>query len=229
MRGLGVILTGAFCVSGPALAGPWAQGQGDWYAQAVITDEQLDGVDGNRVELYGEYGFAPSWMVTAKSEAVAYDLGSQFGKESWRLTVRRQLLSVKGWAVGVEAGAVYGNSVAGVFGCDKWGGEVRLSGGLSGVRGGRDFYVFADAATIRHEDGCTRHRAEFGYGVDLWREVFIGQQLWIERGNHTADSNKYETQLGYHFPWADMALGYREEFAGDFDERAVLLALTLRR
>ena len=82
---------------------------------------------------------------------------------------------------------------------------------------------------IRHEDGCVRQRAEFGYGVDIWQNFFISQQLWIERGNETADSNKYETKLGYHFDWADLAVGYREEFAGEFDEHAVLLALILRR
>ena len=100
--------------------------------------------------------------------------------------------------------------------------------GLSGLRGGRNFYVFADAAVIRHEDGCVRQRAEFGYGVDIWQDFFISQQLWVERGNETADSNKYETKLGYHFGWADVAIGYREEFAGEFDEHAVLLALILR-
>ena len=44
----------------------------------------------------------------------------------------------------------------------------------------------------------------------------------------TADSNQYETKLGYHFGWAAGAIGYREEFAGEFDEHAVLLALILR-
>jgi hypothetical protein len=228
MKGLGIFAFG-LAVASPASAGPWAQGPGDWYAEATVTEEELEGLRGNRVALYGEYGFAPQWTVSAKSEAVAYEIGSQFNKEFWRATLRRQLVSHKGWAVGVEGGLVHGSSLAGVFGCDQWGAEVRLSGGLSGLRGGRNFYVFADAAVIRHEDGCTRQRAEFGYGVDIWQDFFISQQLWIERGNQTADSNKYETKLGYHFGWADLAIGYREEFAGEFDEHAVLLAVILRR
>jgi len=228
MRGLGIFALG-LAVAGPASAGPWAQAPGGWYAEAKITEEELEDVRGNRVELYGEYGLAPDWTVTFKSEAVAYEVGSQFDKEFWRATLRRQLLSHKGWAVGVEGGLVHGSSLAGVFGCDGWGAEARLSGGLSGLRGGRNFYVFADAVAIRHEDGCIRQRAEFGYGVDIWQDFFISQQLWIERGNETADSNKYETKLGYHFDWADLAVGYREEFAGEFDEHAVLLALILRR
>lgn len=70
---------------------------------------------------------------------------------------------------------------------------------MSGLQGGRNFYVFADAAVIPHEDGCVRQRAEFGYGVDIWQDFFISQQLWVERGNETADSNTYENKLGYHF------------------------------
>ena len=228
MRGLGIVAFGAFAFVGHAAAGPWAQGQGNWYARALITDQQLDGVAGNRLELYGEYGFAEKWTVTAKSEAVQYELGSQFDREANRLTIRRELVSSRGWTVGVEAGAVYGSAVAGVFGCEGIGGEVQLSGGLSGTRGGRNFYAFADVAAIRHEDGCQRQKLDIGYGVDLWKEIYLSQQLWIERGNVTAKSDKYETQLGYHFPWADVAVGYRDEFGGAFDEQAVLIAVTLR-
>ena len=228
MRGIAIILCGLMA-AGPASAGPWAQAPGGWYAEATVTEEELEGVQGNRVELYGEYGLAPGWSVTAKTEAVSYELNSQYDREFWRATLRRQLLSHKGWAVGVEAGLVHGNSLAGVFGCDEWGAEARLSGGLSGLRGGRDFHVFADAVVIQHEDGCVRQRAEFGYGVDIWKDFFISQQLWIEQGNRTADSSKYETRLGRHFKWADLAIGYREEFAGEFDEHALLLAVILRR
>lgn len=228
MRGSGCFLL-AMAVTGPAWAGPWAQPEGGWYAQAVITAEELEGIRGNRVELYGEYGLAPGWSVTAKSEAVAYETaGSQFDRTAWRATLRRQLVDHKGWAIGVEAGLLEGNSVGGVFGCDSWGGEIRVSGGLSGLRGGRNFHAFADAVSVRYEDGCVRHRAEIGYGVDLWQNLFLGQQLWIERGSDTADSSKYETRLGYHFDWADLAVGYRQEFAGDFDEQAVLLAVSFR-
>ncbi|MCA8891077.1 MAG: hypothetical protein KDA56_04510 [Hyphomonas sp.] len=38
-----------------------------------------------------------------------------------------------------------------------------------------------------------------------------------------------ETQLGYHFPLADVSIGYREELGGEFDEQAILLAVTVRR
>lgn len=228
MRGFWGIACGGLCLAAPAWAGPWAQEQGNWYLQAAVTQEELEDMDGNRVELYGEYGVADGWLVTAKSEAVTYDSDYDLDKEAARLSVRRQLLSHKGWAVGAEGGLVYGSSVAGVFGCDAWGAEARLSGGLSGVRGARSFYTFADAAVIRHEDGCTRYRAEIGYGVDVWKNVFLSQQLWIERGNDTADSNKYETKLGYHFPWVDLALGYRQEFAGEYDEQAILLAMTVK-
>ena len=86
--------------AGPATAGPWARSEHDWYADAKLSEEEIEGIRGNRVELYGEYGFAPDWTVTAKSEAVAYEIGSQFNREFWRATLRHQLVSSKGWAVG---------------------------------------------------------------------------------------------------------------------------------
>ena len=229
MRGIVVLALGALMAAGMADAGPWVQAPGHWYAQGIITQEDLNGADGNRMELYGEYGFARNWHVTVKSEAVSYKSGSAFDRESLRLTMRRQLVSSKGWTAGVEAGAVYGSAVANIFSCEGFGAEGRLSGGYSGLKHGRNFYAFADAAYISHEDGCERQRAELGYGVDLTEKIFLSQEVWIERGNRTADSDKYQTQLGYHFPWADLALGYREEFSGSFEEESVLVAITVRR
>lgn len=211
------------------MAAPWAQEEGDWYARALITQEELNGADANRVELYGEYGLAGRWTVTAKSEAVAYRDAPEFDRETWRVTMRHEFVSSGRWAMAVEAGAVHGSVVAGVFDCRDWGFEARLSGGYSGQRKGRPYYLFADLATIQHEDGCRRDKAELGYGADIGEGLFVTQQLWIERGNQTADSVKYETQIGYHFPWADVSAGYREELGNEFEEQAFLLALTLRR
>jgi hypothetical protein len=51
----------------------------------------------------------------------------------------------------------------------------------------------------------------------------------LERSNDSADSNKYESQIGYHFSHIDIAVGYRQEFGGAYEEDAYLLALTTRR
>ncbi len=60
-----------------------------------------------------------------------------------------------------------GTTLAGVFGCDGYGGEARASVGRSGVYKARNYYFFADAACIHQEGGCDRLRFEFGYGTDL--------------------------------------------------------------
>jgi len=57
----------------------------------------------------------------------------------------------------------------------------------------------------------------------------VTQQVWLERSNDSADSNKHESQIGYHLGHFDVAVGYREEFGGAYEEGAWLVALTTRR
>lgn len=230
MRGLGEILFGALAVAGSAEAGPWAQAPGGIYSRGVVSSEQLDGEDGWRGDIYGEYGLPGRFTLTGKVESVRYDGGTS-DADAYRVSVRHQLWSgAKGWAFGVEGAAIHGNALAGIYGCQGWGGEVRLSAGRSGTtRKGRNYYLFADAAWIRQEGGCDRQRIELGYGSDLGEHFFTTQQVWLEYGRRSADSIKTETQFGYHFPLADLSLGYREELGGEFDEQAILIAVTVRR
>ena len=231
MRGWGFILVGLICVSGQAGAAPWTQEPGGWYARALVANEKLDDADGFRTDLYGEVGLPGRFSLTAKHEAVTYEgLGTAFDRESYRFSVRREFVKTKtGWALGAETGAIHGNVVAGIFDCRGWGGEGRLSLGKTGERKGRPFYLFSDLVYIQHEDGCIRQRAEFGYGADLGQRVFTVQQAWVEQGNRTADSIKLESRIGYHFPVADLSVGYREEIKGAFQESALLFAVTARR
>lgn len=229
MRGacVGLILWG--CLAGTAHAGPWAQGQGGWYARAVWTSETLEGADGHRGDVYAEYGAFQDWTFTAKAETVSYDGTSAFDRDSYRLSVRHQFWSHEGWAAGLEAGPVYGSTITSLIGCEAFGLEGRASVGYSGYRKELPFYTFLDAAYVQHEDGCHRQRMELGYGADIGSNLFISQQLWVERGNQSAASDKYESQIGYHFPLFDLSVGYREEFGSDFDEEAFLVAITARR
>jgi len=229
MRGLGGILFGALIASGTAEAGPWAQAPGGTYARAMVSAERLDGEDGWRGDVYGEYGLIRNWTLTGKMESVRYD-GGTADTDAYRVSARRQLWSSgNGWAVGAEAAVIHGSTLAGIYGCQGWGGEARASLGRSGVRKGRDYYFFADAAWVNQEGGCNRQRLELGYGSDLGGKFFMTEQVWLENGQQSADSLKTESQIGYHFPLADVSLGYREEFGGAFDEQAVLLAVTVRR
>jgi len=228
MRGLGELLFGALVVSGTAEAGPWAQAPGDIYARGIVSSERLDGEDGWRGDLYGEYGLRGHFTITGKVESVRYDGGTP-GTDAYRVSLRRQLWSnSEGWTAGAEVAAIRGSSLAGVYGCDGMGGEARASIGRSGMRKGRSYYFFADGAWLTQEGGCDRQRYEFGYGSDLSGGFFSSQQLWLEYGEQSADSIKSEIQFGYHFPLADMSLGYRQEYGGEFKEHAVLLAVTVR-
>jgi hypothetical protein len=85
----------------------------------------------------------------------------------------------EGFTLGAEAGAIYGNAIADVRGCDEWGGEARLSSGYSGVRRGYGYYLFSDIAMLSHQDGCVRHRAEFGYGADISEMLPIFQNMFL--------------------------------------------------
>ena len=156
----GVFFFGVALAPFTANAGPWAQPDGGWYGRGVLTLEDLDDETGYRADLYGEYGLTNRLTLTPKSEAVIYPDFTDLNRETWRVTLRRELFRRNGWSIGAEAGPVYGSAVTGVFGCEAWGGEARISGGLSGVRAGRDFYVFSDFAYIAHEDGCQRQRAD---------------------------------------------------------------------
>ena len=229
MRGGYLLCCAVFAGNGAAWAAPWTQSDGGYYARGAYVSETLDGVGANRFDGYGEYGVTRNWTVTGKAEAVAYGgEDAVLDSESYRLTVRRALWRHNGWVAGAELGAIYGATAAGVFGCQAAGGEARLSGGYSGARKGRSFYAFADVAVLAYDDGCQRERVELGYGSQLYGRVHISQQVWLEQGNQSATSYKYETMLSYHFDKFQLSGGYREEFGPAFDENAWVIAVTVR-
>lgn len=230
MWGRKLLCCAAFAGNGAAWAAPWTQSDGGIYLRGAYASETLNGVEADRADAYGEYGVGQDWTVTGKVEAVAYEgPDSILDSESYRLTARRALWRHEGWVAGAEVGALYGATAAGVFGCNAAGGEARLSGGYSGQRKGRSFYAFADVAVLAYEDGCRRDRVELGYGSQLSGRVHLSQQLWLEQGNESATSYKYETMISYHFDKFQLSGGYREEFGSAFDESAWVIAVTVRR
>lgn len=229
MRGLFTQLFTFASLAGAGHAAPWVRDDDGWYARALVAQDELNGAEGWRVDLYGEYGLNDLWTVTAKSEAVTYPGGEEFDREAFRLTLRRQLLKRGNWVVGAEAGPIQGSSTTGLGSCDGFGFEARGGVGYSGAVKGRDFYLFADAVHLELEDGCARDRIEVGYGSDLTERVFLTQQFWLESGDRSARSMKVENQLGVHFGAVDVSLGYRQEIGGEFEESAILVALVARK
>ncbi|MFN7054194.1 hypothetical protein [Hyphomonas sp.] len=231
MRGISTLILAGASLAGPAAAAPWVREEGGWYSRALVAHDRLDGASGWRTDLYGEYGLTPKLTVTAKSERVTFEGAAEFNRDSYRLTLRRELFAHRGWVGGIEAGAVHGSTVTGADrACDGAGFETRLGTGWSGVsKEGRARYAFADIARIEQQGGCTRNRIEFGYGTDLAERIFLTEQLWLEDGTRSARSVKAETQLGVRFSEFDVSLGYRQEYGGLFSERAVLVAVVARR
>jgi hypothetical protein len=214
--------------SGVAGAAPWPQSDDGFYARTLIAAEALNGLEARRGDIYAEYGLPGQWTVTAKAEAVRFASASYLDRDAYRVSVRRGLMNWKGWQLGAEVAAVYGAASAGLRGCEDSGLEARLGGGLSGVQGGKNFHTFIDVAATAYRDGCENLRAEMGYGADFGVNYFYSQQIWIEQNGQGGVSNKYEAHLGYHFSYADIALGMRESFLSDFDERAFLIIFTKR-
>ncbi|MEZ5952732.1 MAG: hypothetical protein R3C13_00370 [Hyphomonas sp.] len=230
MRGIWIFILAGASAAGTAQAGPWAQPPGHIYVRSLVSAERLNQADGWRGDLYAEYGARSRWSLSGKLEAVRYDGESSGDRESYRVGLRRELWSgASGWSIGAELAALNGSALAGLRGCNGWGGEARLSAGRSGLNKGRPYYIFADVAAISHDDGCTRQRLDLGFGTDIGRRFFTMQQLWIENGNYTADSVKIDTQYGYHFRAFDLSIGYRHELGGEFKEHAVLAGITVRK
>lgn len=234
MRGVFSLFLAGASLAGSAEAAPWVREDGGWYARALGAHDSLNGTEGWRLDLYGEYGLTQKVTLTLKNEAVLYPSAPAFDRDVWRLTARRTLGSYKGWTAGAELGAFHGSTLnassrQGLVFCDGTGFEGRLGGGWSGVYKQRPLYAFADVAHLAQGEGCDRTRIEAGYGQDLTTHIFLGQQLWFEEGDLSGRSVKTESQLGVHLGPVDVSLGYREEIGGTFNENAVLIAVVAKR
>jgi hypothetical protein len=85
MRGLITLCFAGAATSGVAEAAPWVREDGGWYARMLGAHDTLNGADGWRLDLYGEYGVTDKITLTLKSEAVTYPDFRAFDRESWRL------------------------------------------------------------------------------------------------------------------------------------------------
>lgn len=229
MYRVGIVVGCFWSASAPSDAAPWTQDAGGAYLRSSVAYESLQTEDLWRGDMYAEYGIKDRWTVTAKAEATKFSNLMGQDKEAYRATLRHRLYQNKGWLFALEGGAVHGNTSAGIFGCDDWGGELRVSGGAQGKLRGKDFYLFLDAAQLRYEDGCRRNRIELGVGTHAGGRYHLSQQFWYETGNLSATSFKVQSQLIYRTDnETDFSIGLREELGGEFDERSVLIAVTLR-
>lgn len=213
---------------GTAQAGPWGLEPGDGYGRFAISAEEVNGLSAQRYDLYSEVGLPLSLTLTAKAERVEFPNAKDFSAEGYRATLRHGLWSRETVKVAVEVGAVYGAAIGGVRGCNELGAELRVTSGASGRWDGAHWYVFGDVATRIHAQDCWRDRLEFGAGQEIYRNLYITNQVWLERGSERARSAKIETGLMYRFERVDVSLAVREELSGRFDETGVVVSLARR-
>lgn len=220
------ILAGMACL--PAEAGPWVQERGNGFGRLAVSSERVEGLDAWRYDSYGEYGLTSNWTITAKAETIRFVGNSDFDADGARISLRRTLWQQKSLRIAAEVGAVHGAAIGGVRGCDQLGGEARLSAGASGRWDGADWFIFADAATRIHAEGCWRDRIEIGAGREIAHNVFLTNQIWLERGSEESRSDKIETGLLYRARQYDISLAYRQEISGRFEEDGIVIALARR-
>lgn len=206
------------------------QAEGEAYARVAFAAEDVEGLTASRYDAYAEYGFADSWTVTAKAETVLFENNEDFNAEGFRATVRKELHRGDRFVVSVEAGILDGAAFGGApDGCDTTGAEARVGAGWSGgFEDDREWFAFADLARSAHEGGCERDRLELGYGSRVVGDVYVVNQLWLERGSGNARSDKLETAIVWRAGFADVSVACREELSGRFDETGIVFALAKR-
>jgi len=206
-----------------AAAAPWTQEDAGLYTRLSLAQETVDGFDGQRTKLYGEYGLDGTWTATGSYERIDYSNGADFDTSGWRATLRRPLLNYKSFVWSVEGGALQGAAVGGRNGCDALGVELRSGLGWTGAWRNRSTYIFGEIAT-RHHAGCQRERFEYGFGYEARKRVWNITQIWLERGQRNAPSDKFQSEVLWRTDLADLSLGYRNERGGRFEEEAVFMA-----
>ena len=226
LRWAAIILLPAWAL--PALASPWARGDGELYSRVAISRHDVEGINGTRYGLYSEYGLSDEWTVTLKYERMNFDRFSEFSSDGWRASARRGYALGGGLVVSLEAGALRGEAIGGAAGCQSIGAEARAGIGQSTRIGGKwkaDIFWFAEGALRAHDDGCNRQRLEIGYGQRAFQNVWLISQAWFDEGDRNASSSKYQAEYLWRTPAFDVSAGTMFEFGGEFEESAIFLAV----
>ena len=207
-----------------AAAAPWVQEAGAWYSRVSVATESVEGLDGQRVDVYAEYGLTPNLTVTGKYDRVAYSDASDFDTDGWRGALRYQLFGRGALRLSLEAGVLKGAAIGGRNGCETLGGEVGVGLAWSGEWRKRETFMYGEVAGRVHS-GCNRERVTAGFGQQTSEHIWSITQVWLERGGRNARSRKVQTELIWRTTYADISVGYRRENGGYFEEESSFIAL----
>lgn len=213
-----------------AHAGPWVRHSDETYSRLAVSRSQIESLDALRVDAYAEHGLNDDWTLTLKYEQLQFDDFSQFNEDGWRATARRGARLSPTVVGAVEVGVLQGGAIGGAAACEALGGELRAGLGQSlkfkSKRGHKSAYWFAEAAIRYHEDSCTRQRLEFGYGQQVFGDVWAISQVWVEDGTHNASSTKYQFEYMWKADALDFSIGTQTELGGRFQESSVFVAVS---
>lgn len=216
-------------VSAPcAIAGPWGQQDGDVFARAAYSNEQIDGADAWRADIYGEYGVSENWTLIGKAEAVQFPGADDFNASEARLVAQRKLFKGQSFVIAAGGGAVYGAAIGGAIGCDTVGAEARTSIGSGGLVAGRGWYASVDLSGRWHSGGCHRRKLDLVTGIDVGKNTVFSPQIYVEQSNRGADSMAVQVEWIYKNPQFDLTLGYKYENGDLFDQQATIIAISKR-
>ncbi|WOR16413.1 hypothetical protein RYZ27_07000 [Hyphomonas sp. FCG-A18] len=226
MRGLGTICLLAL-LQLHAVAAPWHAGDGSLYAYTSISQGEVENLKNIRSDIYFEYGLNPKWTVTTKVEQVRYKDASDFDSNAWRTTVRRSFQLGDGLVLSAEAGLLQGEAIGGFGNCSRIGAEIRAGAAWSGKFQKVDTFSYVEVAQRQH-DGCTRALTELGIGRKATKNIWLITQAFLEEGGGLARSYKSQSSVLWAGRSFDLALGYRSEQGGVFEEDAVFISLARR-
>lgn len=210
--------------SGPAaLAGPWAQDQGVWQDTTSVSYETGDFGLSSRQDYYLEAGLHPKWTGVFKIESLLRTESGQDDRTAAQLGVRRQLWRNDIAAISIQGAVLFGESFLGDA-CSGTGFETRTGAGRNINAFGQKGFAALEGAYRAYGGGCSREKLDAVVGLDLAPKWRIYGKLFGETGGGV-NSVKAELQVTRRFWGHDWGLGYRQEFAGEFEERAILVSM----
>lgn len=106
--------------------------------------------------------------------------------------------------------------------------EARSSIGTAGRVAKRDWYFWADVSGRWHSDGCQRQKLDLVFGFSGGKNVTYSPQIYFEQSNRAADSIAFQTEWIQHFPKFDLTFAVKNENGDEFEQQALLVAISKR-
>lgn len=219
-----LIISGLFLPA--ARAAIWSEGEGQLYVRAVFSNQSLNGVQANRSEIYTEYGLGAEWTLIGKAARLEFeDIPSQrLNGKGWALSLQRSIDLPAGFITSGHLGLIEGKALTSTRGIAVTGG---LGAGWSGKLRGRATFLTVSAEHRFHRDHI-RSVYMVGQGGHLIGDIWTLNTLFYESGGSLSTSFKTQSELVWHRHNMELALGFREELGGAFQQSELYIAMSVR-